>query len=100
VALVAGALLLGYWLTSAAYGPETFARAQDLLASWFGRLILFGLTFALFYHLLNGIRHLAWDTGRGFKMDTLKITGWVVVIAAVALTLVTWFAAYAVAGGA
>ena len=100
VALVAGALLLGYWLTSAAYGPETFARAQDLLASWFGRLILFGLTFALFYHLLNGIRHLAWDTGRGFKMDTLKITGWVVVIAAVALTLVTWFAAYAVAGRA
>lgn len=98
VGLAAGALLLGYWLTSAAYGPETFATAQGFLASWFGRLILFGLTFALFYHLLNGIRHLAWDAGWGFEMDTLKTTGWLVIAATVALTFITWFAAYAVAG--
>jgi succinate dehydrogenase / fumarate reductase cytochrome b subunit len=99
VALAAGALLLGYWLTSAAYGPETFAVAQGFLASWFGRLILFGMTFALFYHLLNGIRHLAWDAGWGFEMDTLKLTGWLVIAATVVLTLITWIAAYAVAGG-
>ena len=100
VGLAAGALLLGYWLTSAAYGPDTFAQAQDFLASWFGRLVLFGLTFALFYHLLNGIRHLAWDAGWGFDMGTLKVTGWLAIVAAVALTLITWIAAYAVAGGA
>ena len=99
VALAAGALLLGYWLTSAAYGPETFAVAQGFLASWFGRLILFGMTFALFYHLLNGIRHLAWDAGWGFEMDTLKLTGWLVIAATVVLTLITWIATYAVAGG-
>jgi succinate dehydrogenase / fumarate reductase cytochrome b subunit len=99
VALAAGALLLGYWLTSAAYGPETFAVAQGFLASWFGRLILFGMTFALFYHLLNGIRHLAWDAGWGFEMDTLKLTGWLVIATTVVLTLITWIAAYAVAGG-
>ena len=99
VALAAGALLLGYWLTSAAYGPETFAVAQGFLASWFGRLILFGMTCALFYHLLNGIRHLAWDAGWGFEMDTLKLTGWLVIAATVVLTLITWIAAYAVAGG-
>ena len=99
VALAAGALLLGYWLTSAAYGPETFAVAQGFLASWFGRLILFGMTVALFYHLLNGIRHLAWDAGWGFEMDTLKLTGWLVIAATVVLTLITWIAAYAVAGG-
>ena len=99
VALAAGALLLGYWLTSAAYGPETFAVAQGFLASWLGRLILFGMTFALFYHLLNGIRHLAWDAGWGFEMDTLKLTGWLVIAATVVLTLITWIAAYAVAGG-
>ena len=99
VALAAGALLLGYWLTSAAYGPETFAFAQGFLASWFGRLILFGMTFALFYHLLNGIRHLAWDAGWGFEMETLKLTGWLVIAATVVLTLITWIAAYAVAGG-
>ncbi len=100
MALAAGALLLGYWLTSAAYGPETFARAQDFLASWLGRLVLFGLTFALFYHLLNGIRHLAWDAGWGFEMGTLKATGWLVIATTVALTLIAWIAAYAVAGGA
>ena len=71
-----------------------------LLASWLGRLILFGLTFALFFHLVNGIRHLAWDAGWGFEMGTLKATGWLVVAAAVALTFIAWIAAYAVAGGA
>lgn len=98
VALAASALLLAYWLTSAAYGPDAFAAAQGFLGSWFGRLILFGLTFALFYHLCNGIRHLAWDTGRGFEMPTLQLTGWLVVGLSLGLTLITWIAAYAAAG--
>jgi succinate dehydrogenase / fumarate reductase cytochrome b subunit len=98
VALVFGALLLAYWLTAAAYGPEAFARAQAFLGSWFGRLILFGMTFALFYHLANGVRHLAWDIGWGFELVTLRRTGIVVVIAAFVLTVLAWIAAYAAAG--
>ena len=98
VALAVGALLLAYWLTSAAYGAEAFDRAQAFLGSWFGRLLLLGWTFALFYHLCNGIRHLAWDAGWGLEMERLRLTGWLVVLASLALTLLTWIAAYAVRG--
>ncbi|MEE1569929.1 MAG: succinate dehydrogenase, cytochrome b556 subunit, partial [Alphaproteobacteria bacterium] len=66
--------------------------------SWFGQLLLLGWTFALFYHLCNGIRHLAWDLGYGFNLGTATLTGWLVVAGAGSLTLVTWFFAYSVTG--
>jgi succinate dehydrogenase / fumarate reductase cytochrome b subunit len=94
VALAFGALLLAYWLTSAAYGPEEFARAQRVLGSWFGRLVLLGMTFSLFYHLANGIRHLAWDAGWGYELPTLRTSGWVVVVVSVAITSLVWVAAF------
>lgn len=99
LALAFGAVLLTYWLTSSAYGPEAFARAQAVFGSWFGRLVLLGMTFSLFYHLANGIRHLAWDAGWGFELPTLRKTGILVVAVAVVLTALTWIWAYA-AGGA
>ncbi len=95
MALVAGLFALTWWLVAAAYGPGAFATAQSFFASWLGRLLLFGWTFCLFYHLANGLRHLAWDMGKGFELPTLRITGWVVVVAAVVLTIGTWLAAYA-----
>lgn len=99
IGLAAGAVLLAYWLTTAAYGPETFARAQAFLGSWLGRTILFGLTLSLFYHLLNGIRHLAWDAGWGLGLRELRASGWLVVLGTVLLTVVSWMAAYAGRGG-
>ena len=98
VALAGGAILLIYWLAAAAYGPEPFARAQAFFASWFGRLVLFGLTFSLFFHLANGVRHLVWDMGLGFELPVLRASGIAVVIFAMALTLLTWFFAYAQIG--
>ena len=94
VVLAFAALLLAYWLASAAYGPEAFERAQALLESWFGRLVLFGFTFALFYHMCNGIRHIGWDMLLGFDLKTLRFTGVLVVLTATALTVITWLMAY------
>ncbi|MBF0246599.1 MAG: succinate dehydrogenase, cytochrome b556 subunit [Alphaproteobacteria bacterium] len=94
VFLAFAAVLFTYWLVSAAYGPEAFGRAQALLESWFGRLVLFGFTFSLFYHLLNGIRHLGWDVLWGFEMPTLRATGVLVVIASLAMTVTSWLMAY------
>lgn len=94
VALVAGALLLTYWISSAGYGPEYFERAQAVMSSWFGQLLLYGFTFSLFFHLANGIRHLAWDAGWGFELPTLRLTGWLVVLVAVAGTAVTFVVSY------
>ncbi len=98
VGLWAGALLMTYWLSSATYGPEAFARAQSILGSCFGRLVLLGLSVALFYHLANGIRHLAWDIGWGYEMDKLNISGWAVVIFTFVMTILTFLAGYWMAG--
>ncbi|MCK4938672.1 MAG: succinate dehydrogenase, cytochrome b556 subunit [Rhodospirillaceae bacterium] len=92
--LVLAAMLLTYWLAAAAYGPEAFARAQVVLESWLGRLVLFGFTWSLFYHLLNGLRHLGWDMGWGFNLVKLRITGAIVVISSIALTFLSWMWAY------
>ena len=98
VALAGGAFLLAYWLTAAAYGPESFTRANALFASGVGRLVLFAMSFAFFYHFANGLRHLAWDVGLGFKMKTLRLSGIFVVLVALTLTGAVWIAAYAAAG--
>lgn len=90
VALGVGSLLLVYWLTAAATGPEAYARAQGFVGSWLGLLLLFGFSLALFYHLANGIRHLFWDTGRGFELKTAYASGLAVLVAAVVLTGLAW----------
>ena len=99
LALAIGTRLLVYWLVATAAGPAAFATAQELIGSILGRLLLFAWTVALFYHLANGIRHLLWDAGRGFELRSVYASGWAVVIAAVALSLITWIAGYASRGG-
>jgi succinate dehydrogenase / fumarate reductase, cytochrome b subunit len=93
VGLVAGALLLVYWLVAAANGPAAYADAQRLLGSLVGKLFLFLWTWALFYHMANGIRHLAWDLGYGFELESADRSGMSVVIASVVLTVLTWLIA-------
>ncbi len=96
VALVAGTALLTWWLVAAALGPGAFEVVQAVIGHWLGRLVLLGWTYALFYHLCNGIRHLFWDAGYGFELPTLYATGWLVMAAAAGLTLAAWIAGYAV----
>jgi succinate dehydrogenase / fumarate reductase cytochrome b subunit len=90
VALSVGTLLLVYWLASAAYGPEAFATAQGFMGSWLGYVLLFGWSITLFYHLVNGIRHMTWDIGYGFSLESIYGSGWAVLVATAGLTLLTW----------
>ena len=99
VALAVGTILLVYWLIAAAAGPEAYATAQALIGSWLGRILLFGWTFALYFHLTNGIRHLFWDAGFGFELKTVYASGWTVVALAAVLTLVSFVAGFALVGG-
>ena len=99
VALAVGTILLVYWLIAAASGPEAFASAEALIGSWLGRILLFGWTFALYFHLTNGIRHLFWDAGFGFELKTVYASGWTVVALAAILTLISFIAGYVLAGG-
>ncbi len=99
VALGLGALLLVYWLAAAAAGPAWFEGARAVAGSWFGWLVLLGFTWALFYHLCNGIRHLFWDIGMGFELATARLTGWCVVLASFALTGAAWVVGMVGLGG-
>lgn len=99
MALAAGMLLLVWWLVAAAAGPEAFAAVQWFNGSIVGRLLLLGFTWALCYHLCNGVRHLFWDAGYGFEIPDAYRSGWLVVAASAGLTLLVWIVGYAVRGG-
>jgi succinate dehydrogenase / fumarate reductase cytochrome b subunit len=94
LALYFGTLLLLWWMIATAAGPDAYASAQNIIGSFFGRFVLFGFSWALVYHLLNGIRHLVWDTGRGFEIRTAKNSGLTVIILSLVLTLATWAVGY------
>ena len=93
VILTVGAFALAWWLMAVAAGGESYLRAADCLASPFGRLLLFGFSLSLVYHLLNGIRHLLWDAGMGFEISEFYRSGWTVAVLALGLTAAIWFAA-------
>ena len=97
-ALAIGTLLLVWWLAAAAAGPEAFAVVQAFIGSFIGRLLLFGWTVALFYHICNGIRHLAWDAGLGYEIEATYRSGWAVLAVTAALTLISWILGYASGG--
>jgi len=95
VVLCAGAVLLVWWLVAAASGPGPYAGVAGFIGSWFGLLLLFGWTAALFYHLCNGLRHLVWDTGHALDLRSTYLGGWVVVGVTAALTILAWIAGVA-----
>ena len=99
VALATGTLFFTYWLVSATYGSEIFSTAQAFFGSWIGQLILWGFTFSLFYHLANGIRHIAWDCGWGYDLYKLRITGWLALLFSAGMTVLTMVVAYSAVKG-
>jgi succinate dehydrogenase / fumarate reductase cytochrome b subunit len=99
VLLSLGFFVLVYWLAAAAGGPERYATALGVLGSFPLQLVLFGAAFAFCYHLLNGVRHLFFDMGRGFELATARKSARLVAIGAVVLALVVWFVLRGALGG-
>ena len=96
VGLSVGTLLLVWWLVAAATGPDAYAAASGFIASPIGLLLMFGWTVALWYHLMNGIRHLIWDSARMLTLEQSYASARLVIGGAVVATLVTWVVAFAV----
>jgi succinate dehydrogenase / fumarate reductase cytochrome b subunit len=90
VAWSAGMVLLVWWLASAAAGEASFNGVQWFFGSFFGILGLMGLTAVAWYHTLAGVRHLYWDSGRGYDLPTTYFTGRAVLVGTAALTALTW----------
>lgn len=99
VALALGTVLLVWWLAAAAAGPRDYRAMQEFMGSDLGLLLLLGWSAALFFHLANGIRHLFWDAGLGFDLNTVYQSGWSVVAVTVVLTLGAWLLGLSYLGG-
>jgi succinate dehydrogenase / fumarate reductase cytochrome b subunit len=98
IALAGGTIFLVWWLVAAASGDQAFAPAQWFFGSWLGLVFLFGWCFCFFYHLANGIRHLVWDAGYGFAIESAYRASQIVIAAAIVLTLVAFIAGLSVRG--
>jgi succinate dehydrogenase / fumarate reductase, cytochrome b subunit len=93
VVLYGAALILAGWAIALAASPAAYDEFRLILGSPLGKLVLIAITFSLFFHLANGVRHLVWDFGSGFQPKTADMTAAVVVVFAAAATVAVWVAA-------
>lgn len=89
-ALYLGTLLLAWWLVAAATSPSYFDFVSKLFASPVGLVILLGYTWALLHHMIGGLRHLLWDTGRGFNLGTVDVLSWGTLVCSLGITVALW----------
>ena len=99
-ALYFGTLLLAWWLIATASGPNGYASVEWFLGTIIGRLILFGYAWALLHHVLGGIRHLIWDTGRGLGPGDRDLLAAATLFGSIVLTILLWILGYLFFGGA
>jgi succinate dehydrogenase / fumarate reductase, cytochrome b subunit len=98
-ALYFGTVLVAWWLLAAASGPNAYAYVEWFMGSLMGRLVLFGYSWALIHHMLGGIRHLIWDTERGFEPAERELLAMATIVGSIILTLVVWVIGYLAMGG-
>jgi len=98
IVLAIGLLFLVWWLVALASGEGSFHTAQSFWGLWIGKVLLLGWSYALFYHLVNGLRHLFWDAGKGFELQAAYRNGWIAVMVSVVMTVVAWLWGYASMG--
>jgi succinate dehydrogenase / fumarate reductase cytochrome b subunit len=94
IGLSLGTLLLAGGLIALAGGERWYELFHAIAASWVGQILLFGWSWALLYHLCNGIRHLFWDVGHGYSLKVAERSGYAVVVVSAALTVGCWALAY------
>lgn len=94
VGLYAGFLIAAGWAVALAAGPDAYAGYQQLLGSPLGKLVLFLITLGLFFHLGSGVRHLIWDSGKGFELKAANAGSLLIIVFTLVATVGVWLAAY------
>jgi len=95
VVLALGSVFLVWLLAAAAGSAASYGQLVGQLGSWYGQVFLFAFVFSLYLHFCNGIRHLFWDVGLGFELETVALTAKLVIVCAIILTIATWLVAAA-----
>ena len=90
VAMSVGLIIFAVWLMQTAAGAEQYAAFSGLMSSLFGKLALIGWSYAFFFHLSNGVRHLVWDAGYGFEKHQADASAWFVLVVSILLTVAFW----------
>jgi len=90
VSLSVGLIIFTVWLFAIAFGEQYFTFFVYVFSNWIGRFLLVVWTFAFFLHFCNGLRHLYWDTGRGFDRERVEISARIVVFSSLLLTSIFW----------
>ena len=90
VSLSVGLVIFSVWLFAIAFGEQYFTFFVYIFSNWIGRFLLVVWTFAFFLHFCNGLRHLYWDTGRGFDRERVEISARIVVFSSLLLTSIFW----------
>ena len=83
-------ILIFFWLVVLSFGESNYELLLLIINSFFGKFILIGFTWSMSFHLLSGIRHLIWDIGYGFEIKTANISGIIVIVFSLALTILLW----------
>lgn len=92
-ALYGGGLILAIWAITLAAGPEAYGTFKAVMGSFPGKIVMFALTLATFYHLAKGIQHLIWDAGHGYNLKTATMGAIATIAFAIAATLAVWIIA-------
>lgn len=100
IALVAGMLGLVWGLVALAGGEKSWAAFAACAGSLLGKLVLFGFSWALAYHLINGVRHLVQDAGHGYSIPEFVRSSWISIIGSVVLVVLVWAIVLARGGAA
>jgi len=87
---IAGLALLTWWLMALSKGSDAYATFEKAANSWIGIVVLVGLTWSFFQHLLSGIRHLVTDTGAGFELRANKTSAILTIVGSVLVTAIVW----------
>lgn len=85
-----GLVILTWWLAAAAVSPEAYALFLECASGILGKIVLIGLSWFAFQHLLSGLRHLLMDTGWGYRLGTATSTATSTFVGSVLLTVVLW----------
>ena len=94
-----GTVLIAAWLVSAAMGPEAYNTVNALFGHPLGKLVLFGYSWSVIHHMLGGMRHLIWDTGRGLGIGAVNALSWLTILGSLTLTAALWIGGIAARGG-
>ena len=83
-------ILIFFWLLALNLGESNYELFLSIINSFFGKFILIGFTWSMSFHILSGIRHLVFDLGYGYEIKIANISGLIVIISSLFLTIIFW----------